>query len=138
MAERNEDRLAESRMDAANLYREDIITDRKIGTIRVMVPIKSDGSPDAARKTLYTGDAQLMTSVGALPLSFEIEGGSLQEAVANYGAAAKRAFEQAMKELEEMRRQAASSIVVPKAGAGFGPGGMPGGGIPGGGKIQIP
>jgi len=137
MAERNEDRFAEAKMDAANLYREDIITDRRIGTIRVMAPIKSDGSPDTARKTLYTGDAQLMTSVGALPLSFEIEASSLEDAVAKYGPAAKRAFEQAMKELEEMRRHAASSIVVPKGGAGFGPGGMPGG-IAGGGKIQIP
>lgn len=137
MAEKTEDRSPEVRMDAASLYREDIITDRRIGTIRVMAPIRSDGSPDSARKTLYVGDAQLMTSVGALPLSFEIEASSLEDAVAKYGPAAKRAFEQAMKELEEMRRQAASSIVVPKGGAGFGPGGMPGG-IPGGGKIQLP
>jgi hypothetical protein len=42
-----------------------------------------------------------------------------------------------MKDLQELRRQAASSIVVPQGGMG-GLGGLPGGGMPGGGKIQIP
>ena len=84
---------------------------------------------------MYSGEAQILTTVGALPLAFDIEANSLAEAVSGYGPAAKVAFERAMRELEDMRRQAASSIVIPKAGpGGFGPGGMPGGG----GKIQLP
>ncbi|HET9700873.1 MAG TPA: hypothetical protein VFP70_08145 [Burkholderiales bacterium] len=136
MSERQDERQSDGQMDAASLYREEIYTDRKTGTIRVMIPVKADGSPDPARGTVYSGEAQIMTTVGALPLAFDIEAGSLSEAVAGYGKAAKVAFERAMRELEEMRRQAASSIVIPKAGAGsFGPGSMPGGG---GGKIQLP
>ena len=54
-------------MDAASVYREDVYTDRKVGTIRVMTPVKSDGTADPARKTLYVGEAQMMTSAGALP-----------------------------------------------------------------------
>lgn len=137
MAERQDDRMPEAEMDSANLYREEIITDRKVGTIRMLTPIRGDGSPDATRKTLYLGEAQLMTSVGALPLSFEIPAASLAEAVAGYGPAARQGFEQAMRELEDMRRQAASSLVIPRGGAG----GLPGGGLPpglGGGKIQLP
>ena len=42
---------ADAAMDAAGLYREEIVTDRKIGTIRMLVPVKSDGSADDARKT---------------------------------------------------------------------------------------
>ena len=42
-----------------------------------------------------------------------------------------------MQELQEMRREAASSIIVPESGGGA-MGGLPGGGIPGGGKIQMP
>ena len=40
-------------MDATNVYREDVYTDRKVGTIRCLTPVKSDGSPDTARTPLY-------------------------------------------------------------------------------------
>jgi hypothetical protein len=130
-------------MDPKSLYREEIYTDRKMGTLRVMVPIAADGSPDAARPTLYLGEAQLMTNMGPLPISFEIEATSLADAVAKYGDAAKVGVEQTMRELQEMRRQASSSLVIPPAGAaaalgGGGLGGLGGGGLGGGGKIQLP
>jgi hypothetical protein len=133
MAERSEGRLPEPKMDATSLYREEIYTDRQVGTIRVLTPVKTDGAPDRARPTLYVGEAQIYTTMGTLPLSFELEASSLAEAVAQYAPAAKDAVERAVRELEEMRRQAASSIVIPRGGAG----GMPPGGM-GGGKIQMP
>ena len=134
MAERQDQRLPEPKMDPAGLYREEVITDRKVGTIRVLTPLNSDGSPDSGRKSVYVGEAQIYTTMGALPLSFEIDAASLPEAVAKYAPAAKLAIEQAVRELEEMRRQAASSIVIPKGGVG----GLPPGGLGGGGKIQLP
>ena len=135
MAQRPEDKSAEAKMDPATLYREEIITDRKVGTIRALTPVKSDGSQDASRAVLYVGESQLLTSVGALPITFEIEAQSLDEAVKKFAEVAKDAVEKAVRELQEMRRQAASSIVVPQGGMG----GLPGGGLPGGGgKIQIP
>lgn len=130
MAQRPEDRTADPKMDPATLYREEIYTDRKVGTIRTLTPVKSDGSPDASRKTVYVGEAQLLTSVGALPITFEIEAKSLDEAVAKFAGVAKDAVERTVRDLQELRRQAASSIVVPQ-------GGMGGLGGPGG-KIQIP
>ena len=133
MAER-EDRMQDLKMDAANLYREEIYTDPRVGTIRVMVPVSTDGSADPARKTVYAGEAQMMTNMGPLPLSFEIEASSLPEAVEKYGATAKASVEKTVREIQEMRRQAASSIVVPQGGMG----GLPGGGLGGGGKIQMP
>jgi hypothetical protein len=133
MNTKTENKAPEPKMDAASLYREDIFTDRKVGTIRQMTPVKSDGSPDTSRKTLYIGEAQIMTTVGALPLNFEIEAASLTDAVAQYGASVKQAFEQAMQEIQEMRRQQSSSIVIPERGGNFGPGGLPGGG-----KIKLP
>jgi hypothetical protein len=42
-----------------------------------------------------------------------------------------------MRELQELRRQQSSSIVIPQAGAGA-LGGLGGGGLGGGGKIQLP
>ena len=117
MAQRPEQGAPESKMDAATLYREDIITDRKVGTIRRMIPVKSDGSDDAARPTLYVGEAQIMTNAGPLPINFEIEAKDLGDAVGKFGDAAKEAVERTVRELQELRRQQASSIVVPGMGA---------------------
>jgi regulator of protease activity HflC (stomatin/prohibitin superfamily) len=139
MPGRPDDMGVEMTMDAATLYREEIFTDRKVGTIRVLTPVRADGSPDLGRKVVYAGEAQLLTTVGALPLSFEIEAQSLEDAVSKYAAAAQQAFERAVQELQEVRRQAASSIIVPDRGLPpLGPGGGPGsGGFPGGGRIKL-
>ena len=136
MAGRLDDMAGEPTMDAASLYREELFTDRKVGTIRVLTPVQPNGSPDLGRRVMYVGEAQLLTSVGALPLSFEIDARSLEEAVAKYADAAKVGFEQAVQELQELRRQASSSIIVPDRGlGGLGPGGTPG--LPGGGRIKL-
>lgn len=107
---------ADARMDATALYREDIITDRKVGTIRRMTPITSDGADDAARPTIYVGEAQIMTNAGPLPINFEIEATGVAEAVEKFAESAKEAVERTMRELQELRRQQASSIVVPGMG----------------------
>ena len=134
MAQKGE---ADARMDPASLYREDIITDRKVGTIRMMTPLTSDGATDSARPVLYMGEAQIMTGAGPLPINFEIEAATLADAVDKFGDTAKEAIERTVRELQELRRQQASSIVVPQGGmGGLGPGGLGGGG--GGGKIQLP
>ena len=136
MAQRAE---TDAKMDSASLYREEIIADRKVGTLRVMTPLTIAGAPDASRPVLYMGEAQIMTSAGPLPISFEIEATTLAEAVDGFAPAAKEAIEKTVRDLQELRRQAASSIVVPQGGMGsLGPGGLGGGGLGGGGKIQLP
>ena len=72
------------------------------------------------------GETQIMTPMGALPINFQIEAKTLDEAVEKYGDAGKEAVEKAVKELQQMRREAASSIVLPE---GMGGGAGPGGGI---------
>lgn len=123
----------EIKMDSTTLYREEIYTDRKMGTIRVMTPVSDDGATDISRPVVYAGQTQIMTPMGTLPIAFEIDASSLAEAVSKFGEGAKQAIDQTMEEIKELRRQAASQIVIPEAGGGGG--GM--GGIPGGG-IQIP
>ena len=91
MAQKPDERAGEPAMDPATLYREEIITDRKVGTIRVLAPVKKDGTADASRAVLYFGEAQLLTSVGTLPINFELEAQSLEEAVSKFSAAAKDA-----------------------------------------------
>jgi hypothetical protein len=135
-----EEQLPEFHMDASALYREEVYTDRRVGTLRVLTPVTPEGETDPGRPVSYVGGAQLMTPVGALPLSFEIPAASLAEAIDNFSGAAQQAVEQAVKELQELRREAASSIVIPEPGGGGlgGAGGMGGPGSAGGGKIQFP
>ena len=100
-------------MDAGNLFEEKIVSDRKIGTIRVMTPVKDDGTRDESRKMIFVGEAQIMTHMGVLPINFEIPAETLAEAVKGYGAAAKKGVEDTLKKLEDLREQAAHRIVTP-------------------------
>ncbi len=123
-------------MAADDLYREETFTDRRVGTIQRLLPVSADGSPDPGRSEIYVGQTQVMTPAGALPISFEIPAENLEQAVAGFAEGAREALEDTMQRLEELRREAASSIIVPDGGAAGG--GVPGGGMPGGGKIRMP
>ena len=123
----------ELKMDESNLFREEIVTDRKIGTIRILHPVKSDGSVDDSRQQVYVGETQIMTPMGALPLAFQLECETLSAAIEKFAEGAQAAVERAMNELQQMRREQASSIVIPE---GVPPGLAGGGGA--GGKIKLP
>jgi hypothetical protein len=111
------ERPLEPQMSVEALYREDVFTDQRVGTVRRLTPVKSDGGDDASRPSIFIGQATVMTPMGSLPLSFELAAKTLAEAVAQFGPAAQQAIEEAARELQEMRRQAASSIVIPEAGS---------------------
>jgi hypothetical protein len=119
-------------MDASQMYREEIFTDRRLGTIRKLIPVTAEGTPDPARPVLFSGQAQVMTPVGALPLTFDLDATTLDGAIAKFGAAADVAIQETMRELQEMRREQASSIVLPDAGSPplAGPGDLLGRGRP--------
>jgi hypothetical protein len=127
-------------MDPAGLYQEETFTDRRIGTLQRLTPVTASGDRDDSRTVLYVGQTQVLTPAGALPLSFEIKADSLEGAVQQFGKRAQEALESTMQRLEEMRREQASSLIVPGSGGMPGSGGLPGGGMPGGGRggIQIP
>ena len=129
-----EERENEAQMDADALYQEEMFTDRRVGALRRLTPVKSDGSRDPSRPVLFLGQAEIMTNMGPVPISFEIPGETLDQAVAGFGAAAAAGIERTVQQIQELRRQQASQLVVPQ-------GGMPnlgGGGPRGGGKIQLP
>ena len=129
MATKPEQQSTELKVDPNSLYMEEIFTDRRIGTIRRLTPVNEEGQRDTARAVLYMGETQVLTPAGALPIGFEIGAGSLEEAAEKFGQLAREAIERTVKELQELRRQAASQIVVPQ-------GPLPP--VGGGGKIQMP
>ena len=130
---------ADIAMDGANLYLEETFTDRRIGSLLRLTPVTAAGARDESRPVLYVGQTQVLTPAGALPISFEIEAASLTDAIAKFGAEAQEALASTVKRLEEMRREAASSLIVP-GGGGVGPGGgsFGGPGGPRGGGLQLP
>lgn len=129
-----DDQTPDMSMDANELYREETFTDRKVGTIRCLTPVTAEGADDSARTVLYMGQTQMLTPMGALPLNFEIPAANLAEAVDRFAGEAEKAAERTIEELKELRREAASQIVVPEMGGG----GLGGQGGMGGGKIQMP
>jgi hypothetical protein len=131
MAAQND--LPEVQLDPTALYREDVFTDRRAGSIRRLTPVTADGSPDPTRHILFSGQTQLLTPAGVLPLGFEIEADTLEQALQKFPDGVRIALEQAIDEARELRREAASRIVVPEVGAGV-TGAVP----PSGGKIKFP
>ena len=122
-------------MDADALYAEESFTDRRVGSIQRLTPVTRAGDRDMSRPVLFVGQTQVMTPAGALPLTFEIEANSLEDAVHQFGECAEEALQDTMKRLEEMRREAASSLIVPGGNA---PPAGPGGGLGGRGGIKVP
>lgn len=111
-------------LDLNALYREETYTDRRAGTLRTLAPVTATGQEDSDRPTLYMGHAQIMTPGGALPITFDIAASTFGEAVTQFGEEARKALENTIKELEQMRRDEASSIVIPGAGNRGGRGGI--------------
>ena len=103
----------EIKMGAKELYQEDTFTDQKVGTIRRMTPVTLEGDIDTSRSVMFVGHAQMMTPAGALPLTFDIHADNLAQAIEAYGDAASQSLEDTMNELQEMRRQQASQIMMP-------------------------
>ncbi|MBV8144764.1 MAG: hypothetical protein JO184_07140 [Gammaproteobacteria bacterium] len=134
MAAQND--LPEIQIDPKGLYREDVFTDRRAGSIRRLTPVTLDGATDTTRPVLFSGQTQLLTPAGVLPLGFDIEAKTLEEALQKFPEGVKAALEQAIDEARELRREAASRIVVPEVGGGVGP--VAGGPASGGGKIKFP
>src|SRR3954453_19467128 len=130
-----EERDADAQMDTDALYQEEMFTDRRVGALRRLTPVKPDGSRDEARPLLFIGQAEIMTNMGPVPINFEIPGPTLDKAIAGFSEAAAEAVERTVQQIQEMRRQQASQLVVPQGGLpGLGGAGGPPG--RGGGKIQ--
>jgi len=136
VAEDEPQTIHEIEVDVANLYREEIFTDLRVASIRKLVPIQPDGSPDASRPALFTGQTTLMSAAGPLPVQCPIEASTLEEAARMFPDAIRQAVERLVEEARELQRREASRIVVPGAmpipdlkGGPHGGMGGPGGGL---------
>ena len=107
--------LSEIKLDAKSLYREEVFTDLRVGTLKQLTPVTSDGSRDMGRPMAYVGETQLMSQVGPLPVQAPIEADNLQQALERFPSAIQRAVEAMISEVKELQRKEMSRIVVPGA-----------------------
>ncbi len=107
------EKLSDIKMDAANFYREEAYTDLKTGGIRKLVPVKLDGSEDPSRDPIFTGNTQLMSPHGPLPLQGAIDAKTLEEAVLKFPEAMEEAMNRMIEEAQNYQREQANRIVTP-------------------------
>lgn len=106
-------------IDKNNLYREESITDMKIGAIRRLIPIKSDGSADPSRVELFIGHTQLMSPEGPLPIQAELPATSMDDAMNVFPQAMKQALAEMIEQIQQLQRQQqqkkqeSSRIIIP-------------------------
>ncbi len=117
MNQPNETGLDQVQFDRSNLYLEEVITDLRVGTIRRLTPLDTDGNRDLGRPMMFFAQAQIMSQMGPLPVSGKIEATTLKEAIDKYPQAVQAGIEALMEEAREMQRQEASRIVMPGAEA---------------------
>ena len=100
-------------IDKQNLYREEYFTDMKSATVRRLTPVKPDGSEDKSRKTLFVGQANLMSEAGPIPISTMIFAKDLQQAFKKYPEAMLEAMERLNQEMIKYQQEQETSIVSP-------------------------
>jgi hypothetical protein len=115
MSEPQVQQLSEIKLDETNLYKEEVFTDLRVGSLKQLTPVTKDGSRDLARPMVYIGETQLMSQVGPLPVQTRIEAENLQAAIERFPAAIQTAVEAMIDEVKELQRKEMSRIVVPGA-----------------------
>jgi hypothetical protein len=93
------------KIDRSNLYREESFTDLKVGTIKCLTPIKTDGSEDKTRKKIFVGNTNVMTPQGPIPIQGMIQAKELQQAVKKFPEAMEAAMDRLIEEAQKYQEQ---------------------------------
>jgi hypothetical protein len=95
-------------VDTEGLYREESITDMKIGAIRRFLPIKLDGTPDDTRPTRFTGHTQVMSPQGPMPIHSQLDVETLEAAVKAFPAAMESSLKEMIERIQQMQQEEAA------------------------------
>jgi hypothetical protein len=92
-------------VDKNNLYREENVTDLKTASIRILTPMKLDGTADETRTKIFVGHTQLMSQDGPLPLQARLNAATLEEAIERFPAAMEMEMAQMIEHLKKMHQE---------------------------------
>lgn len=104
------------KIDRANLYREESFTDLRTGTIKRLTPVKSDGSEDKGRKTIFVGHTSILTPNGPLPIQNSIPAKELQQAIKKFPEVMQEAMDNLIEEVKKYQEQERTRIQKPDSG----------------------
>ena len=107
--------MEEFKIDRTNLYIEESFTDLKIGTVKRLTPVKTDGSEDKSRKTMFVGHTSIMTPNGPLPIQNVIEAKELAQAIKKFPEAMQEAMARLIEEVKKYQEQQQSEIQRPES-----------------------
>ena len=102
------------KVDRSNLYREESFTDLKVGSIKCLTPVKSDGSEDKSRKKIFVGQSNVMTPQGPLPIQGVIQAKELQQAIKKFPEAMEAAMERLIEEAKKYQEQQGQDSQIQK------------------------
>jgi len=118
MTEEQENAI-EFKIDRSNLYREESFSDLKAGTIKRLTPVKSDGSEDKGRKTIFVGHTSIQTPNGPLPIQNAIPAKDLQQAIKKFPEVMELAMDQLIEEVKKYQEQEQAQSRIQKPGSGL-------------------
>jgi hypothetical protein len=93
------------RIDRSNLYREESFTDLKVGAIKLLTPVRADGSEDKTRKKVFVGNTNVMTPQGPIPIQGIIQAKELQQAIKKFPEAMEAAMDRLIEEAKKYQEQ---------------------------------
>lgn len=102
-------------LDSKDLWRAEVYTDRKNGTINVMLPVDVHGQRDPTRKPIYQSVVALRTGDRDQQLGFVIDAVTLREAVDGWEAAAVKTITESLRVDEDARFR--NSLLMPGVAA---------------------
>jgi len=103
------DQQIELTVDKKNLYREESISDLKVGSIRILKPVHIDGSVDSSREEIFVGNTQIMTPQGMIPLQAKLNAKTLEKAIDEFPNAMQQALTKMIEEVKRMQEQESKS-----------------------------
>jgi len=113
-------KLDDLKVDANNLYREEVFSDLRVATIRRLTPVLPDGSTDPGRDVMFSVETQILTPQGMVPVHAPVDAKDLAEVIEKFPAAIQAGLDRMIEEAREIRRQSANRIVTPQEVAGPG------------------
>ena len=87
------------------LYREEAYTDLQVASIRILKPVKADGSDDPSRPALFFGHTQLMSPQGPIPIQSDLKAATLDEAIRVFPASMEKAMKEIIESIRELQRE---------------------------------
>ncbi|NCD33970.1 MAG: cytoplasmic protein [Spartobacteria bacterium] len=109
----NQRSIADISVNTDNLYREESYTDLSVGHIQKLTPITIDCEDDTTRPVKFIASTQVVSPMGAIPITATIDVTTLREAIDAFPQAIQKALEDMMEQAQRMQREEASRVVIP-------------------------